>query len=37
MRLIIDIYCKFPKDPKPIVLTPLDKLFLKNKCTQLIT
>jgi hypothetical protein len=32
MRLIIDLYCKFPKDPKPIELNHLDKLFLKNKC-----
>lgn len=32
MRLIIDLYCKFPKDPKPIILNHLDKLFLKNKC-----
>jgi hypothetical protein len=33
MRLIIDIYCKFPKETQPIQLSRLDKLFLKSKCT----
>lgn len=31
MKLIIDIYCKFPKKTVPITLTPLEKLMLKTK------
>ena len=33
MKLIIDIYCKFPKKSPPISLTSLEKLMLKAKGT----
>ncbi len=37
MRLIIDLYCKFPKQVSLVVLSPLEKLFLKSKCKQPLT
>lgn len=33
MRMIIDIYCKYPRKAPPRELTTLDKLLLKSKCT----
>lgn len=36
MRLIIDLYCKFPKEVPPVVLSPLEKLALKSKCTYVV-
>lgn len=32
MRVIIDIYCKYPQKREPRTLTKLDKLLLKSKC-----
>lgn len=35
LRMIIDIYCKYPKPSTKIVRTPLDIILLKNKGTSL--
>jgi hypothetical protein len=37
MRMIIDIYCKYPRATTPKQLTNLEKLLLKSKCKKLIT
>lgn len=37
MRMIIDIYCKFPKIAPPRRLSALDKLLLKTKCKPCLT
>lgn len=34
MRMIIDIYCKYPRSTTPRQLSNLDKLLLKSKCTS---
>ncbi len=31
MKMIIDIYCRYPKVVEPIARSKLDKLMLKNK------
>lgn len=36
MRMIIDIYCKYPRTRPPQVLSPLDKLLLKAKCIHFL-
>ena len=32
MRLIIDLYCKYPREVAPLTMSPLQKMFLKTKC-----